>query len=132
MALETLLASLEARAPDTPDTPPNIAGYQAKPAPLLACTPATPDTPEKRIGWRVSAPPLTPADPEHDGGLPRPVAEQEAQTAMRVYRLLIAMGPGEPDRKVVLLAPHCDLAQATRAAQGQFGAARVRSVERHQ
>jgi hypothetical protein len=98
-------------------------------------------SPEKQIGQSVP-PPLTAADHEaiaeaieeraaimeHDGGLPREVAEHEAQTAMRVYRLLIAMGPGEPDRDVVMLAPHCDLAEAAKAARHRFGDARVLDI----
>lgn len=90
----------------------------------------------------TAAPSLTPADMEaieervaeraaimeHDGGLPRVVAEQEARTAMRVFRVRVAMGSGEPDRDVVMLAPNCDLAEARRSAELQFGAERVLSV----
>jgi hypothetical protein len=55
-------------------------------------------------------------------------AEREARTTMRVYRLLIAMGAGEPDRWLTMLAPGCDLTEATETARHQFGAARVLRV----
>lgn len=46
MGLEALLATLEARRADTPDTPCNSAGVSRNPAPIGACTLDTPDTPE--------------------------------------------------------------------------------------
>lgn len=93
-------------------------------------------------GPSSAPPPLTPADraaiaerieeraaiQEHDAHLPRPVAEQEARAGMRVYRVLVAMGKGEADRWVTMLAPQCDLTEATRAARGQFGPARVLDI----
>jgi hypothetical protein len=65
---------------------------------------------------------------EHDGGLSRQAAEAAAAARMRVYRLHIAM-PDGPPRWAVLLAPGCDLAEATRTAHNQFGAERVLSVQ---
>lgn len=62
---------------------------------------------------------------EYEGGEPRPVAEAAARSAMRVYRLRVRMGAGQPDASVILLAPGCDLAEATRAAHLRFGADRV-------
>jgi hypothetical protein len=90
-------------------------------------------------------PPLTPDDKaaiaealeeraairEHEGGEPRPVAEREAREAMRVYRVLVAMGEGQPPRWVALLAPGCDPAEAERLARWQFGAARVLELIEH-
>ena len=46
MGLDALLARLERRAADTPDTPCNPGGVSAKPAWIKACTLDTPDTPE--------------------------------------------------------------------------------------
>ncbi len=46
MSLDALLATLERRALDTPDTPCNLGKVSAEPAPLLACTLDTPDTPQ--------------------------------------------------------------------------------------
>jgi hypothetical protein len=47
---------------------------------------------------------------------------------MRVYRVLVAMDPGTPDRWATLIAPGCDLPEATAAARNRFGAARVLEV----
>lgn len=45
MGVKSLMARLQCRAADTPDTPEKITGYQCK-APIHAgCTPDTPDTP---------------------------------------------------------------------------------------
>lgn len=65
---------------------------------------------------------------EFDGGETREQAEAAARCAMRVYRVLVRMGDGMPDRGVVLLAPECDLIEATQIARDQFGADRVVSV----
>lgn len=65
---------------------------------------------------------------EHDGGETREQAEAAARSAMRVYRVRVGMGPGQSDRGVVLLAPECDIGEATRLAQMQFGTERVVSV----
>lgn len=90
----------------------------------------------------LSPPPLTPdeqaaiterveeraAIQTHDGGLLPAVAETQARTAMRVYRVQVAMGPGESPRWMTLLAPGCDLVEATTVAEDQFGTARVLTV----
>ncbi|MBP8197648.1 MAG: hypothetical protein KAX64_03720 [Chromatiaceae bacterium] len=87
----------------------------------------------------IPVPPLSPPDREaireaiaeraaireHDGGEPRPLAEHRAHASMRVYRVLVAMDHDQPPRWATLLAPGCDLAEATHAAQGRFGTARV-------
>ena len=65
---------------------------------------------------------------EFDAHQPRPLAEAQAQAGMRCYRILVAMGAGKTARWVTLLAPGCDLAEAIRITQGQFGAARVADV----
>lgn len=49
MGLDALLATMETRRADTPDTPCNPLEVSAKPAPIKACTLDTPDTPEKTI-----------------------------------------------------------------------------------
>lgn len=49
MGLDALLATMETRRADTPDTPCNPVEVSAKPAPIKACTLDTPDTPEKTI-----------------------------------------------------------------------------------
>ena len=49
MGLDTLLAAMERRAADTPDTPCNLGEVSAKPVPIKACTLDTSDTPEKTI-----------------------------------------------------------------------------------
>lgn len=58
---------------------------------------------------------------EFDGGEDRATAEAQAVSAMRVYRLLIAMGEGEEPKWVTMLAPGCDLAEAERTARLKFG-----------
>lgn len=64
----------------------------------------------------------------HDGGLTPTVAETQARTAMRVYRVQVAIGPDVPPRWLTLLAPGCDLAEAATVAEDQFGAARVLAI----
>ncbi len=59
MGLDSLLARLESRMPDTPDTPCNPAGVSAKPLQHKACTPDTPDTPQNCNG-RGNAPKAEP------------------------------------------------------------------------
>ena len=65
---------------------------------------------------------------EYDGGESRPLAEHQAHAAMRVYQVLVAMDPGQPPRWATLLAPGCELAEATHAAQGRFGPKRVLEI----
>jgi len=50
MGLDALLAKLESRRTDPPDTPCNMAGVSANPAPIVACTLDTPDTPDNING----------------------------------------------------------------------------------
>ena len=64
---------------------------------------------------------------EYDGGEDRATAEAQAVSAMRVYRLLIAMGEGEEPKWVTMLAPGCDLAEAERTANLKFPG-RVKAV----
>ncbi len=68
---------------------------------------------------------------EHDADEPRPVAESNARGAMRVYDLLVAMGPDQPPKWTTLLAPGCDLAEARRSAAGRFGADRLLQIKLH-
>ncbi len=62
---------------------------------------------------------------EFDGGEPRAVAETNARAAMRVYRVLVRMGPGMPDKWATVLAPGVEPPEALRIVQGQFGPERV-------
>lgn len=55
MGLDALLATMETRRADTPDTPCNPLEVSAKPAPIKACTSDTPDTPEKTITTNAEA-----------------------------------------------------------------------------
>lgn len=55
MGLDALLATMETRRADTPDTPRNPLEVSAKPAPIKACTLDTPDTPEKTITTNTEA-----------------------------------------------------------------------------
>jgi hypothetical protein len=64
---------------------------------------------------------------EFDAGEDRATAETQASSAMRVYRLLIAMDAGQEPRWVTMLAPGCDLAEAERTAFIRFPG-RVRAV----
>ena len=64
---------------------------------------------------------------EFDAGEDRATAEARAVSAMRVYRLLVAMGEGEEPRWVVMLAPNTDLSEAERTANLKFPG-RVRAV----
>lgn len=65
---------------------------------------------------------------QHDGGEDRATAEKQAASAMRVYRLLVAMGEGEDTRWITMLAPNTDLAEAERTARLKFGTRLVRIV----
>ena len=64
---------------------------------------------------------------EYDGNEDRATAEAQAVSAMRVYRLLIAMGEGEEPRWITMLAPNTDLSEAERVAHLKFPG-RVRAV----
>ena len=64
---------------------------------------------------------------EFDAGEDRATAEAKAISAMRVYRLLIAMGEGEEPRWITMLAPNTDLSEAERTANLKFPG-RVRAV----
>lgn len=63
---------------------------------------------------------------EFDGGLPRVEAEQEARRLVRAYRVQVAM-PGAAPKWAAMIAPGCDLHEARRAAELQFGPKRVLS-----
>jgi len=63
MGLDALLATLESRAADTPDTPCNPLEVSAKPASLLGCTPDTPATPINDNATSETAPADRPASP---------------------------------------------------------------------
>jgi hypothetical protein len=93
--------------------------------PLLSAPPSlTPETQEaiaEAIEERAAV-------RELDGGEPRPVAEREARSAMRVYDLLVAMGEGQTPRWVTMLAPGCSPAEARRIAEGKFGAERLLAI----
>jgi hypothetical protein len=65
---------------------------------------------------------------EYDGELPRPDAEAAAAARMRAYHVHIAM-PAGPPRWAVMLAPGCDLPEATAAARRLFGHERVLAVQ---
>ena len=101
-------------------------------APALEVSPLAPE---------VSAPQLTAEDLEgiteaveeragilaFDAGLPRPEAERQAASAMRVFQAQIAM-PGADPRRLVLLAPGCDLEEARQTLNWRFGPERVLDV----
>jgi len=59
MGLNDLLATMERRAADTPDSSCNRGEVSANPAPIQACTLDTPDTPQNGNGgndaWKVGA-----------------------------------------------------------------------------
>lgn len=66
---------------------------------------------------------------EFDGGLPRPMAESEAASRMRVYQALIAMLDGSDPKWLVYLAPGTTLAEAQQELTRKFGADRVLDVK---
>jgi hypothetical protein len=69
---------------------------------------------------------------EFDGGETREVAEQQARSAMRIYRALVAMPDDRPPRWVTMLLPGVDdLEEARQAAHWQFGPERVLDVRPH-
>lgn len=109
---------------------------RARLRPVSAYLPA----PVKRSRGRPPAPPtLTPQERadisealveraairEFEGGEPRAVAEANALAEMRVYLLHVAMDPGHPPRRVTMIAPGVEPAEAIRIAAGQFGPERV-------
>lgn len=55
---------------------------------------------------------------EYDGELPREQAEHEARKALRVYHYRLT---DNPDTWLVLIAPGCDLDEATKSLQLRFG-----------
>lgn len=65
---------------------------------------------------------------EHDGGEARATADAQAASAMRVYRLLVAMDPEQDPRWITMLAPNTDLAEAERTARLKFGTRLLRIV----
>jgi hypothetical protein len=68
---------------------------------------------------------------EFEAGETRAVAEREARSAMRVYDLLVTMGPGEAPKWATLLAPGCNLEEARRVAESKFGAERLIEIREH-
>ena len=62
---------------------------------------------------------------EYDGGLTREQAEAEALRNLRVFHYRLT---DNPDAWLVLIAPGCDLEQATRTCHNKFGADRVIEV----
>jgi hypothetical protein len=68
--LKGLFEQLEQRqlaGPATPETPPEIVGVSAKPAPTLGCTPATPETPQSDdSGHRVEDSAANDPEPDLD------------------------------------------------------------------
>jgi hypothetical protein len=69
---------------------------------------------------------------EFEAGESRTAAERAARSAMRVYRVLVAMGDDAPARWLTMLAPGCDLDQATADACGRFGPDRVLEIHEYQ
>ena len=63
---------------------------------------------------------------EYCGNLPRPEAEAQARRLVRAYRVQVAM-PGAAPKWAAMIAPGCDLHEARRAAELQFGPTRVLS-----
>ncbi|WP_295584488.1 hypothetical protein [uncultured Lamprocystis sp.] len=57
---------------------------------------------------------------EFDAREPRHVAEAQAHTAMRCYRILVTMDDPQPPRWVTLVAPGLSLADARHDAEGRF------------
>jgi hypothetical protein len=55
-------------------------------------------------------------------------AAPSVRAGRRAYRVRVAMGQGQPDKWTIMLAPGCDLAEASRTAREQFGPHRVREV----
>ncbi len=65
---------------------------------------------------------------EYDGGESRGLAEQHAREAMRVYRVQVSMDTGALVW-CTLIAPGCNLPEATAAANNRFGPERVLEVQ---
>ena len=126
--------TVESAAPLTPDQRDYLRRHKPEILAHLRQQGATPARPPE-------PPPLTDAERadiaeavaeraaimEYDGELSRPDAEAAAVARMRVYRVQIAQPTGPPVW-AVMLAPGCDLPEATRAAHNQFGANRVLSI----
>ena len=62
---------------------------------------------------------------EYDGGLTREQAEAEAERTLRVFHYRLTDNPGA---WLVMIAPGCDLGQATRTCHNKFGSDRVIEV----
>jgi hypothetical protein len=62
---------------------------------------------------------------EFDAGQPRAAAEEQARSAMRVFRYRLVE---RPDTWLSMLAPGCDLASARHALELRFGADRLVDV----
>jgi hypothetical protein len=65
---------------------------------------------------------------EYDGGLTREQAETEARQALRVYEYRLT---DNPNAWLVMIAPRCDLDQATRTCRKRFGPDRVLEVREY-
>lgn len=115
----------EVRALVKANKPALLALLTRRPVPVPPPPPADLEAIQEAIDERA-------AIREFEGGEPRATAEREARAAMRVYRVRVAMGTGEPDRWVTMLAPGCELHEAETVARGQFGAARVLEVHEYQ
>jgi len=65
---------------------------------------------------------------EFDGGEDRATAEQEASSAMRVYRYRLT---DKAESWLTLICPGCDLAEARKSVASKFGQERVLEVVEH-
>ena len=65
---------------------------------------------------------------EFEAGLPRPEAETQATSAMRVYRYRVT---DKPNDWLVMIAPGCDLEEARRTLIARFGSERLLEVQIH-
>jgi hypothetical protein len=64
---------------------------------------------------------------EFDGGETREVAERNARSAMRIFRYRVA---DKPSSWLALIAPGCDLTEARRHLELQFGERLLEVIER--
>lgn len=131
MALDDLLATLERRALDTPDTPCNTDGVSARTAPIQACTPDTRDTRQndnnesnaETMAGRPDAESAEPFDPK-----PKRQATAAEATELRLLYDTLAARNGWPmpdswygDRAAILGDPDAALVTLRGLVSGGSG-----------
>ena len=103
MGLDSLLATLESRAAETPETPRNLSGVSPKLLNLKAETPETPETPKNDNATSETA-------PAADTAPSRSVLSDEARALIREHKATLAdlLPDADPAPRRLWLVTHLD------------------------